>query len=71
MIISAEIARRFFQGENPIGHRFKIGDSQSEIVGVVGDIRRGALTEQPRADMYFRVRAICGNFGSIVHSDVR
>jgi predicted lysophospholipase L1 biosynthesis ABC-type transport system permease subunit len=24
-----------------------------EIVGVVGDIRRGALTDRPRADMYF------------------
>lgn len=26
-----------------------------EIVGVVGDIRRGSLTDRPRADMYFPV----------------
>jgi putative ABC transport system permease protein len=53
VIISAEIARRHFQDENPIGHRVKVGDGQAEIIGVVGDIRRGALTEEPRADMYF------------------
>jgi putative ABC transport system permease protein len=45
--------RRFFPGENPIGHRLKGGENGLEIVGVVGDIRRAALTDQPRADMYF------------------
>ena len=30
-----------------------LGDAQAEIVGVVGDIRRAALTDTPRADMYF------------------
>ncbi|HET9704532.1 MAG TPA: ABC transporter permease [Vicinamibacterales bacterium] len=53
VIVSNEIARRFFANENPLGHRLKNGDSEVEIVGVVGDIRRGALTEQPRADLYF------------------
>jgi predicted permease len=53
VIVSDAIVRRFFPGENPLGHRLKNGDSEVEIVGVVGDIRRGALNEQPRADMYF------------------
>ena len=53
VIISEEIARRYFAGEDPIGHRLKGGDNGLEIVGVVGDIRRAALTDQPRADMYF------------------
>jgi putative ABC transport system permease protein len=53
VIISEEIVRRFFPGENPIGHRLKGGDNGLEVVGVVGDIRRAALTDQPRADMYF------------------
>ncbi len=53
VIISEEIARRFFAGENPIGHRLRGGDNGLEIVGVVGDIRRAALTDRPRADMYF------------------
>jgi predicted lysophospholipase L1 biosynthesis ABC-type transport system permease subunit len=53
VIISESIAREHFPNESPIGHRLKAGDNQVEIVGVVGDIRRAALTDRPRADMYF------------------
>jgi predicted permease len=53
VIVSAEIARQFFPNENPIGHRLASGDSQVEIVGVVGDVRRGSLAEPPRADLYY------------------
>ncbi len=55
VIISESIARRFYPGEDPIGHRLKGGDDGFEIVGVVGDIRRAALTDEPRADMYFPI----------------
>jgi putative ABC transport system permease protein len=53
VIVSEEIVRRYFPGENPIGHRLTGGDDGFEIIGVVGDIRRAALTDQPRADLYF------------------
>ena len=53
VIISEEIVRRFFPGENPIGHRLRGDGDGFEIVGVVGDIRRASLTDSPRADMYF------------------
>jgi putative ABC transport system permease protein len=54
VIISRAIERQFFPGENPIGMRVRLGnESDAEIVGVVGDIRRAGLTDQPRADMYF------------------
>jgi putative ABC transport system permease protein len=52
VIISESIARQYFAGESPIGHRLRSGNGEFEIVGVVGDIRRGALTDRPRADMY-------------------
>ena len=52
VIISAEIARQYFPNENPIGRRLR-GDGELEIIGVVGDIRRAALTDRPRADVYF------------------
>jgi putative ABC transport system permease protein len=44
-IVNASMARRFWPNEDPIGRRFKYGDSQSDgpwitIVGVVGDMRR-------------------------------
>jgi putative ABC transport system permease protein len=53
VIISESIAREYFPDESPLGHRLKNGNAQLEIVGVVGDIRRGALSDRPRADMYF------------------
>ena len=31
----------------------RLGQDVAEIVGVVGDIRRAGLTDQPRADLYF------------------
>lgn len=53
VIISESIAREYFPDESPLGHRLKNGNAQVEIVGVVGDIRRAALNDRPRADMYF------------------
>jgi predicted permease len=53
VIISEAIQDQFFRGENAVGHKVKVGDSQAEIVGVVGNIRRAALTDAPRMDMYF------------------
>ena len=53
VIISEAVAIRFFAGEDPIGHRISLGDMTAEIVGVVGNIRRASLTDEPRADLYF------------------
>lgn len=53
VIVSESIARRFFPADDPLGHRLRFGENEAEIVGVVGDIRRAALTDEPRADMYF------------------
>ncbi len=53
VIISESIAREYFADESPLGRRLRQGNSEVEIVGVVGDIRRAALTDRPRADLYF------------------
>jgi putative ABC transport system permease protein len=53
VIVSEAIQKRFFTNESAIGKRVKTGDETSEIVGVVGDIRRAGLRDDPRADMYF------------------
>src|SRR4051794_493260 len=55
VIISDAVRERFFAGEDPIGHKVRTGSGEAEIVGVVGNIRRAALTDQPRADMYFPI----------------
>jgi putative ABC transport system permease protein len=53
VIVSEAVATRFFPGENPLGHRVDLGDVKPEIVGVVGNIRRASLADEPRADLYF------------------
>jgi putative ABC transport system permease protein len=54
VIISEGVQRLYFGNENPIGRQVRLGPkSTAEIVGVVGDIRRAALSDIPRADMYF------------------
>src|SRR5262249_36742973 len=53
VIISEAIEKRFFPNESAVGKRFKQGKDLMEIVGVVGNIRRAGLRDEPRADMYF------------------
>ena len=54
VIISEGIQQLFFNGENPIGRQVRLDPkTTAEIIGVVGDIRRAALSDAPRADMYF------------------
>ena len=53
MIVSEGLAARYFAGETAVGKRVRLGPAdEAEIVGVVGDIRRAALSDSPRADMY-------------------
>jgi predicted permease len=53
VIISEAVAARFFAGEEPVGRRISLGDVEAEIVGIVGNIRRASLIDDPRADLYF------------------
>jgi putative ABC transport system permease protein len=53
VIVSEAIQTRFFPNESAVGKQVKQGDDRFEIVGVVGNIRRAGLRDEPRADMYF------------------
>ncbi len=53
VIVSEAVATRFFAGEQALGHRIDLGDVKAEIVGIVGNIRRASLVDDPRADLYF------------------
>ncbi|HLJ49686.1 MAG TPA: ABC transporter permease [Bryobacteraceae bacterium] len=55
VIISEAIERRFFPEGHAVGHEYKQGNQRCDIVGVVGNIRRAALRDEPRADLYFPV----------------
>ncbi len=56
-LISETMARRYFKNENPIGKKLVFGfppdtDITREVVGVVGDVRDFALTQEPGPMMY-------------------
>jgi putative ABC transport system permease protein len=57
VLISEAIQRRFFSHEPAVGREIKMGKARMEIVGVVGNIRRAGLRDEPRADMYFAFEA--------------
>src|SRR5262245_12423522 len=56
MLINETLARRYFQGEDPIGRRMSItiGDEpvMREIVGVVGDVKHRGLTKESDSEVY-------------------
>ncbi len=56
-IVNQTLARRFFHGQNPIGQRIKWGEDTSKrpwmtVVGVVGDVKQGALNQPAEAETY-------------------
>jgi putative ABC transport system permease protein len=57
VVISDQLARRFFAGRDAVGQRLKLhlvdsGPAVYEIVGVVGDVRQRALSEGPDLVIY-------------------
>ncbi|HLW80787.1 MAG TPA: ABC transporter permease [Candidatus Acidoferrales bacterium] len=57
VIISQELARRYFAHKDPIGQSLTIHsvrpDHNARIIGVVGDVKDKALTDAPAPMMYF------------------
>jgi predicted permease len=56
-IINDAMARRLWPGRDPIGKRFRLGTNESErmwftVVGVVGDMRRQGLENEPIPQMF-------------------
>jgi predicted permease len=53
IVINDELAKRFFDGQNPIGQRIDPGDgSLGTIVGVVGSVHQLGLDQAPHAEFY-------------------
>jgi putative ABC transport system permease protein len=70
VIVSEAVRRRFFGGEGAVGRTIRLGEETAEIVGVVGDIRRAGLDDEPRADMYFPFeRAYGGGITLFIRSE--
>jgi len=54
VIVNETFAKRFFPGEDPIGHTLITGMGQlpSQVVGVVADVRSTGLNTPPEADYF-------------------
>jgi predicted permease len=62
-VVNQAFAKKYLGGKNPIGQQLSLGDtSRYPIVGLVGDVRQGAVDEIPTPRIYvsayqiFRVR---------------
>src|SRR5262249_30694992 len=60
VVINDTMARRFWPGEDPVGKRFKYGDSNSNspwltIVGVVADMRRTGFELAERCETFLPI----------------
>ncbi|HIF23875.1 MAG TPA: permease, partial [Gemmatimonadetes bacterium] len=52
IVISNELARRYWPDASPIGATVHLGSDTATVVGVVGDVRSGSLTAEPRLAFY-------------------
>jgi len=60
-VVSASLVRKYFNGENPIGHKIKFGREDSEnpwltIVGVVGDLHYSWISREDVPTIYRAAR---------------
>jgi predicted permease len=52
IIISREMARRYWPGEEAVGKRVSLGGPELTIVGIAGDVRSEFLAAPPQPEMY-------------------
>jgi putative ABC transport system permease protein len=88
LLINETMAKRYFAGVDPVGKQMEIywdGSGPDEIVGVVGDIREGALNKEPEPAIYWshprvaysgmalvvRTAGDASRFGAAVQKEIR
>jgi putative ABC transport system permease protein len=70
-LIGQSFAEQYFQGKDPIGLRMKVGDRFDStmpaitVVGVVGDVKQGALDQPTSNQMYEPVSQAAAALGSM------
>lgn len=77
VLISETLARRYFQGQNPIGKKVSPGpDSWWTVIGIAGDVKTAGLDAGPESVIYFPYRQsgviqagfLGDNVGILVHT---
>ncbi|HWB98661.1 MAG TPA: ABC transporter permease, partial [Bryobacteraceae bacterium] len=74
-VINEALARQLFPNEDPLGRRLvvlmKNENPPGEIIGVVGDIRHGSLSDKMRPMVYYPQAHLSFGFGTVVvHTNV-
>lgn len=69
-MINESMARQMFPGEDPVGRRLVVQMARvnppGEIVGVVGDVKHGSLTDKVRPMVYYPQAQLFFGFGTLV-----
>jgi putative ABC transport system permease protein len=52
VIINESAARKYFEGESPIGRTVKLNDTERTVVGVVGDVYQTSLEADPMSEAF-------------------
>src|SRR6185312_6834293 len=52
-IVNQSMAKRFWPGQDPIGHRLNSWDRWWTVVGIVKDIKYHSMNERPESFLYF------------------
>ena len=69
-VINEAMARQMYQNERPIGKKLvvlmKNENPPGEIIGVVGDIKHGSLSDKVRPTVYYPMAHLSFNIGTIV-----
>ncbi len=52
MVINETMARRYFDGEDPIGRIVRNAHGLGEVVGIVGDVKHYGLDSESRAELF-------------------
>jgi putative ABC transport system permease protein len=88
LLINETMAKRYFPNTDPIGKQIEVswdGSGPDEIVGIVGDIREGALNKEPEPAIYWsharepystmalvvRTSGDAARFGAAVQKEIR
>jgi putative ABC transport system permease protein len=52
MVINETMARRYFDGQDPIGRVVQNPHGKAQVVGIVGDVKHYGLDRAPRAELF-------------------
>ena len=70
VVISESLAKKYFAGKDPVGMHIKVGPSFASpmppmtIVGIVGDVKQGALDMPTVSEMYEPISQAAADLGS-------